>query len=279
MPRKKTATPNYRLSKYDWFFGSCPEEQLSHCFVYEYSREIESIRRAHAEAVRAQDRSQFDEHGNWPYPFVVAPRAKGEKIQMLVLDAPPGFPDKPYLSLKHRQSELGWHRPFTPRRPVIVATKQADGCFTNEDETEPLSVRVFEDGRARSFVGNWTPDELVHLYIDWNAAPARILAEMKIIIERLQKGGGKRNNQSVKKNAELKALGAVRLLKAHGSVAAAMAAAEKEFGGAGAVYSHEPEWSRAKGIVDRVIGQFNRHVRVEHEPMYFAPLYRPTVRI
>jgi hypothetical protein len=224
-----------------------PAEHLRFCFAYEYAREVPRI----LEAFKADKEAGrgFDEHGNWhfvvyvpePIPnatidFPPAPAA----LVLEPLDAPPGFPDKPYLQTKHIITERAYE-PFYPpgRGPTPVASVEWNGVCWLAKEPKCPREHVY-------FLGiDWTKPEtaLRDAFVSWmrENKPPYMVAEM-------QTGKDERD----KWFTLLKALGVYRLARHYGTVAEAFRQLDK-LGQTGVLYSHEADWNRAKKQAERVI--------------------------
>jgi len=271
------------MDRSEWNFERCQDDLVAYCYAYEYGRESISVRSAFEKSVQSpvsahnniahESNGSFDEHGNWHYVFGIRPNSPSENILTVVIDAPPGFPDTPYLRLEHRESTLGRGRPFRPRDPVKLAIVQPDGRFMTHDQSEPIVARVSISDPAmpiRIRPDAWRVDELVCLHIDLEAKAGTILESFKKILLDLQNHSEtKRNRQLSTMRSYLKALGVFRLSKHFGTTERAIEYVRSAEGSTAGLYANAGEWSEAKKLCERIIRDFDNHVPVEYEKTYF----------
>ena len=219
------------LPREEWDFSSCLEGQESSCWEYEYGRECPRIVKAFREDVSGRRRG-FDEDGYWFYQHEVF---NGEEFEPLVfLLAPPGFPDVPYLQSKRRKPRSG------PKVPAKWNT------FIH-----PAKVRDVDGDPKRTF--RPPPDFIAKLYVEWDATDRELLQDFRQWLKehRPRKAKSRRGKSAARERmADLKALGAYRLLKMMGAEQAL--AYTKKFLPHG-LYSKVPDWYEAKARARRVL--------------------------
>lgn len=240
------------LDRDEWDFSRCPEERIYFCFTYEYAREIPSIIERFRYA-QEHDREQFDEEGQWHH--VVYNDVQNPAGAFLeVIDAPPGFPEKPYLQTIHFVTENS-HIPFDvgqrPLRPVIV---KPDGGYEAADWYRPDDL---------------APDQVFHFHVNWRFADKPIVEAFAEWLDKAREGHEDRKAQEKRGRSEprrcrsdLKTLAMARLVRhfaKHGSTieaASAYAANVEGIPRKWQLYSEATDWAAAKGEVQKIIDEW-----------------------
>jgi hypothetical protein len=236
-----TITVAKTIARAEWDFHACPDDRAYLCFTYEYARQIPQI----VERFRydqKHDPAQFDELGTWHY--VVA--SEGDNISGMhieAVDAPVGFPETPYLLAKHLVSIESYSPFLIGREPVRHVIVKKDGGYEADDWYSPDAL---------------LPEQVSHLQIDWHSTDHAILKSMAKLLKKMR--GGRKpverrgTNEVARCHADLKALGAWRLIEHFGSAVAAQAyTAKLGLGGGWGLYANQAEWSEAKKRVRAII--------------------------
>ena len=147
------------LDRLEWDFSSCPDNRLYFCFTTEFAREIpEIIKQFYHD--QEHNPKKFDEgYGQWHH-IIFSDTGNKEGACLEVIDAPEGFPEKPYLSTFHHiddTSYLPYDVGRKPLRPVVV---KPNGGY-QADDWKPDNLR---------------PDQVEHFQIDWDFSDAAIVA-------------------------------------------------------------------------------------------------------
>ena len=266
--------PSKKLPREDWYFETCPDNCLYHCFVYEYCRHIQSVidafdeAKAHRKEKRAVGAtSYFNKKRTWRYPFLMPPLKEGDKVQALVLHAPPGFPSKPYLLTKHKDDGLNRLHPFIPNQnPLRALRKRADSRYIFLDNQSPCMVRIYQDGQTSPLIyaDTLTHDQIHHFAIDWSFPKGKIVKAFQKWVENNDPKMSQPNIDSARHLADLRALGAYRLLQAFDTQSKAQDFSENEHQDAGKIavplFSNPPEWTRAKDRAEEILADFGRQI-------------------
>jgi hypothetical protein len=209
-------------SRPEWDFSGCPPEHLWRCFSYEYARRVPAII-AKYEAAKAS-RIEFDECGNWNH---VLQSDDGEVVVGFCI--PAGFPDVPFLEALAKARFPDYSR-F--RFAAIRELRKAD------------SLRDHERQLTLALAINWRqPDKLIARDI------GRLLKKKRPFAADDKRGRSERR----KYEADLKALGAYRLLSSGLSAAKAITYSRRIKGKS--LYVRESEWYTAR---QRALGVFER---------------------
>jgi hypothetical protein len=140
--RKHSKTPPLPIEQWDFRgIDNLPAEHLYFCLTYEYAREVKCIREAF-EADKKTGR-HFDEHGNWHFVLYVEESIDELGLDRMELaferiDAPPGFPDKPYLDTDHIITDNAYV-PFSPPAlqrptpPVVSVTWNGQNWVADQE--------------------------------------------------------------------------------------------------------------------------------------------------
>jgi len=252
------------------------DDRLYFCMVYEYAREVDSIKEAFKAAQIARkkvDRSQFDKLGNWHYAFSFPPGNldRGARMIVALLNAPHGFPKKPYLTSKHRLKGTNPSSPFMPPPPPLVpAIRQTNGYYIKEGSCSKVIFRgvdTLENGfisvdQSQKYLSH---DEVYHFAIDLTATREKNVEAFKTWLFR-QPEPEKRNRDSTHWIAMLRFLGAWRLSKRFKTALEAMDYSSKVRSTDGStcprLIDSESEWSRAVSDADATIQSMEKHSTV-----------------
>ena len=171
---------------------------------------------------------------------------RDDGIYLEVIDAPRGFPDLPYLKTSHMGTAESY-TPFMvgeqPIRPVIV---KKDGGYEADDWHDPDDL---------------APEQVSHFQINWRYTDHAIL---KSLAPWLAKARGDRKplerrgkNEVTRCHADLKALGAWRLIEHFGNAEMARDyTARLGLNDYQGLYVNLAEWSEAKTRVRSIIDQW-----------------------
>jgi hypothetical protein len=205
----------------EWDFSSCPSEELPDVYLYEYSREIDSIRDAVA-TWRAKAKSQT--FGGYcelvkrdGIPSVCSP------IDKFFLS--PEWPLKPYLSIPKKErdrrakqflSEVGNHRGAHALSPLVSPAEWQNLCCHLTDHINESSLPVIPMVTPETSV-------LALFQIDWRLPDETLMKRFRAFLEDYRPPGitpilrpqGKASRPA-QCRADLKALGAYRLREKFG---------------------------------------------------------------
>jgi hypothetical protein len=234
------------------------DDHMYRCLIYEYARHVQSIKNAFLAATN--DVSQFDKYGNWHFWFVAPePRKRkaGTKIiptdepdelvitpnkdnpngmptfspvryrssgRMILtkLIAPPGFPDKPYLSCDHKFENSDRERSFGRISPVQQVKRLPNGVYINDVNSFELIIQGYQSvdgetgclpvGITRGYIAH---DDVTHLAIDPDTSIRKedAMKAFEKILNTKRPKKETRNNQTEELLADLRRLGAYRVLK------------------------------------------------------------------
>ncbi len=239
-------------------------DQVYFCFTYEYGRNVEPILKAFEDDKK--NKLNFDEHGNWHFVVSVYEwQDANPHIERVIdsIDAPPDFPNTPYLQVEHIITSNAYN-PFVapndedpPPPPVVSVTWNGQGWFGYRD------------------CRNSSPYEYVYfLAIDWTAPPTKLkeafvqwMDENKPSYTLAEKQTGK--NDNAKRYTFLKNLGVYRLVQHYGTIEAAFKYVanldENEFGKKvirgqwlNALYQNIEDWSRARKSAELILNLWKR---------------------
>ena len=213
------------LPRDEWDFESCPQGREKHCFFYEYAREVPWILDEFRLAQRCGRKVKFgwdcgfDEFGNWH--FWSFGNSELHDDWGIVIQVPPGFPDKPYLKTEHRIVE-----------PTPIGRSEPPFNEAEEWRKEGFSE-----------MGNWTKVRL-----NWDYPDKLLLKEFQKWLKRNRPHAARErrgNAPSRRYRAELKALGAYRLMVKCDMTAEKAQAYTKKFVPHG-LYTKISDWYEAK---------------------------------
>lgn len=270
--------PSKAPSLQDWNFEACPIDRLHYCFAYEYCRHIptvvEAFKRAKAkqQAGKPMDKlSCFDKNGNWRYPFIIPPLIEGGNSQAVVLHAPPGFPDKPYLQIKHVIDGSNPLHPFVSNKIALwEVRKRADSRYVFVDGPSPAMVRIYKSGTAELCSSTLSQNEVYHFSIDWSCSRTSIVAAFNGWLKKNQPKANQRNVDIGRYQADLKALGAYRLLRCRKTITSAIAYSQLARTAKGlcgtSVFVDDSSWTDAKQRAEAIIEDWKRQI-----PFTIAP--------
>jgi hypothetical protein len=222
---KKQPAPVAELPRDEWDFENCRSGYERHCFHYEYAREVpwivDEFRLAEhcLPKVNFGWQPGFDEFGNWH--FWSFGNSEMCDDWALVMQVPPGFPDKPYLKTSHRIVE--------PRRFGI-----SEPPFNEAEEWKKKGVGE---------MGTWTK-----VRINWECPDKILQKEFQNWLKRNRPRPPRQQRglaPARRYRSELKALGAYRLMVKCGMTAEAAQAYTKRFLRYG-LYAKIPDWYEAK---------------------------------
>ena len=233
------------LPREEWDFSTCPEDRLGFCFAYEYARAFPEIIKRFRHA-KKHDRSQFDHHGQWHH-VISSDMYSEDGVYLEVIDAPVGFPKKPYLQTTHhitKESLVPFNTGQILLRSVVITP---EGHYRAEGVRAPVD-----------------PEEVSHLQIDLRQADKHLI---KAFAQWLKKAHGKRQKLETRgrgarrTRTDLKALGAVRLMRHFAKHGLTMEAA-RQYAGSQSIpkkwrlYEEQTDWSEAKKTVQAIKEQW-----------------------
>jgi hypothetical protein len=238
----KTDTP---LAREEWDFTSCPDDRTYFCYTYEYAREVPAlVAKFRDEALHGYT---FDILGQWHHVFL-RKDLSGKDGWPEVIDAPPGFPEKPYLLTDHFVNEYS-RRPVTklehPLKPVVI----------NPDQT--FQVNLPTDRRELS------PDQLSVFQVNWLFSNKALVADFARWV-RANRGDRKPiefrgRNEVAECQSDLKNLGALRLIRHFGSQPAAAAYTESlGLKGNLKLFSEPSRWYKAKADAEEILAEWSK---------------------
>ncbi len=232
---------------------ACPEENLYFCFGYEFARQLAREVPAFLARFKAAPAKEFDANGTWHYILTgQLDEATGGFDFAEFVDAPPGFPDHPYLSLKHQITPQSY-RPFGEGFPFVA-------------QWEPIR-EVHFDGHAfhsgdLAEQMNLNPYDFYSLKIDWSYPPSEILRAIQPWLEAKRPSPPRnRRGQNVARyyRRVLKELGGYRLIQALGSVDAAWEYTNQiDLNGDKGLFSQEHEWYTARKRTQQIMAEWQR---------------------
>jgi hypothetical protein len=258
MPKTSTTST---IDRAEWDFSRCPDDRGYLAYTYEYGRQIpEIIERFNHD--RAHNPAAFDPLGTWHHvvvsemptgslrvsdPETPEEAARLNKTPYLeVIDAPAGFPDTPYLQTTHLVMAESYSPFVVGEEPVRVVIVNKNGGYEAADPYHPDPP---------------TPEQVVHFEINRRYTDHAILQWMAQWLKKTrgdQKSLERRGTSEITRcHADLKALGAVRLMEHFGSAEEARDHTAKLGVGNGlGLYANLAEWSEAKKRVRLIIEQW-----------------------
>ena len=221
MATKKKRREPKKLPQYEWDFSSCPSELIWDCWLFEYSREHVKL---------------------------------GGTLHYLMGDfftKNMQFPKTPFLQLH----KIG--RTPLPSSSNLETNKGNSKTLDKELAllAKYLSAWGSHNGiHATKKRANW--DDIWKIKIDWTYSDTKLIEEFSRLIREIRPGkylvGEKRGTDFCSaKSAELKKLGAFRLLAAGYTAKRAIEYTEKISGHP--LISHAPDWSGAKKEAKRIL--------------------------
>ena len=259
-PKNAIKKPGGELSRAEWDFSGCPQGREDYCFNYEYARECPWITgeyllaRRYPRRARCQGDRGFDEFWNWH--FAACGDSELHDDWGIVLQIPLGFPDHPYLSIKHEPHKLP---PPIPGGGLI----DLDPPFGEKQNMLKAGVPPFalEAGGYNIFINWGYPDKrLVQDFAAWlKQARERPPWEVR---------GRSRAREML---TDLKALGAYRLLK---TMTAEQALAYTKRVVQHGLYVKLPDWYEAKRRALDVLADRFRFANPDDATSYLEQLDR-----
>lgn len=236
MPQRKIKKQEL-ITREEWDFErlinihDLNEHQIYFCWAYEFARYAPKILDAFDRDVEYRERTD----PSLPWRAIVSlgfgDTQEPSDSFVEVIEAPPGFPSVPYLSVykNHKIDPIESYKPFESSLAVQTAT------------------------------GKHSDTDMIHLRIEWFRSDKKITEAFKKWIKAnrphppLENRGG---NQQTVITADLKALGAYRLIDRFGAVEAAKKYTE-DMGFPNGLYANLGEWSVAKARADKLIALWN----------------------
>ena len=182
----------------EWWFEDCPRDELPHCLDYEYGRHIHEVVWDYYQDKKQKFKyggSDIRENGIW-FGYINLYDSHEEEIPLdpFGIAAPSGFPEKPFLKVD--RSKLDKKKYYIP-----------------------TSVRIFPFNLGEKLQADYA------VRFNWAYSNKRILAGVKNWLEKCDrpkptKTQGLAPERTLRAN--LKALGAYRLIKFLGTVTKAM---------------------------------------------------------
>ena len=216
----------------EWWFEGCPRDELQHCLAYEYGRHIHKVVWDYHQDKKQKFKyggSDIRENGIWnKYINLYDGHEQEIPLDVYVIDAPSGFPEKPFLKVDRSRLDKEKFQLSTP-------------------------VRIFPYDSTKRLKANFA------VQINWAYSNKRIIAGVKKWLEKRDrpkptKVQGLAPDRTLR--AELKVLGAYRLIKFCGSVEAAMKLVKNQYG-KGLPYANPNKWHVAKRKVQKKISDIN----------------------
>jgi hypothetical protein len=240
------------IAREDWDFSQCSEDKLEFCYTYEYAREM-MLRESPAflKLFRKAKKKEFDGRGTWHYNLQGASDHRN-RVFMAVIDAPFGFPEKPYLKVEHHVTRRSYF-PFSPEpglKPWWVAAEVRfqDGKFFKGNLQEDL---------------NLPPEKVAMFWIDWSYSPNQILLALKDWVDHHHpRDFDERRGKNIQKQLrdDLRALGAWRLIKALGTAEAAVKHTAKFSDDSYGLYKQPSGWSEAKKRARKILDEWKQAI-------------------
>jgi hypothetical protein len=257
------ATVAKTIARAEWDFSQCPDDRAYLCYTYEYGRQIPEIRERFLHD-QVHNPAAFDPQETWHHVVVsemptgslrVSDPETPEEAERLnktpyleVIDAPMGFPDKPYLQTTHCVTVESYSPFVIGLEPLRPAIQKADGGWQADDLYHPDNLRE---------------DEVAHFAIDRRSSDNALLKHFAQWLEKTR--GGRKSielrgkNQVTRCLADLKALGAARLVNHFGTaVAAQNYTASLGCNNYQGLYVGLGDWTEAKDRVNAVIARWLR---------------------
>jgi len=237
------------LPREEWVFTGVdllPPEHSYFCFTDEYGRNVKCIRDAF-EADKKIGR-HFDQHGNWHFVLRVEKslgRGLGRvEVAFERIDAPPGFPHKPYLKRHHIITDNAY-APLPPPAPKHALPPVVSVTWGGQDW---LTAQ-----------GPCPHDHVYFLGLDWIAPDTNLEHAFAqwLKVNRPPYGAPEKRTgktERVRWCALLKALGVYRLVRHYGTVASAFRNVASQDGDLlRFLYRNEADWYRAYKQTDRIL--------------------------
>jgi hypothetical protein len=233
----------------EWDFSRCPDHQVYYCFTYEYARQSPALV-AQFHHDEQHDPPSFDLYGQWHHVFWrKAP--KGDDGWPEVIDAPFGFPDKPYLLTRHYLCDDSRRPLGRPLQPLLPVAMNPDGTYQIDIPGEGEEV---------------SPEDLSIFKIDLRCANKPIIAAFARCLKSMR---GKRKPLELRGKdevdqcrADLLALGAYRLIR-HFKSAPAAAKHTEDLGFTGnlRLFSEPSRWYKAKARAEAILAAWRKAKR------------------
>ncbi len=206
---REPVVPVLERAEWDFSFSMVPTQHLWRAWSYEFGRHVGWVREAFANA------TYFDSSGNWCY----LRDWDGDGEHFLNFCVPPGFPELPFSKVLKKGATFPEY--FQITGPRSVRELRGGGKIAGHERTHSLAIYW---GRSnKTIVADF----------------AKLLKEIRPVaaIEKRGRAEDKRFE------ADLRALGAFRLLRAGLTARQATALTRKV---KGALYQDDPEWTVAR---------------------------------
>jgi hypothetical protein len=226
-----------KLEREEWDFDTdtCSDDRLFCCWCYEFAREAPWLVAEYRKAQQAPDKKDhFDETGHWQKTIELLDRDGDFSGEEIGLEIAPGFPDTPYLKAG---APLCSSMTYFPGFPDLPAVLVKDTPFN-----EGMTVL-----RARG--------KTFHLWVNRGASRTEIVKDFKKwVFEFWPEPSSSRRGQSLPKRfrADLKALGAYRLLRQFGGAVKAHAYTRKQ-GKPHGLFAKLNDYHRARKRAARIL--------------------------
>jgi hypothetical protein len=240
------------LAREEWDFSACPDNRLYFCFSYEFAREVARKTPTFRTRFEKAPKDEFDEAGNWHY-MLTGPEDENHHFEFLeIIDAPTGFPDKPYLSLNHQITRRSYH-PFQQGFPFVA-------------QLEPIREvhfdgRTFHSGDLAEQM-NLLPYDFHSLQIDWSYPTSEIMRAIQQWLESQRPSPPQQrrgHNAARYYRRALKELGAARLIEACGSVGDAWTyTVDLGVNDWNGLFTQEHEWYTARKRTDEIVKEWQQ---------------------
>jgi hypothetical protein len=235
MERKKYQKEKHSLplAKEEWNFSECPNNELRHCWDYEFAREVDWIKKEYYEDKKNSEKA-FDKDGWWLSNYGEHPP--------YVLYLADGFPDVPYLKTKRRKSQKDYSYLFSPI----------------------LEIDDDSNKRKPSTILRRSPSITTHSFaIDWSYSDKKITDSFKEWLEDIKNKATRpyppheaRGKGGKTLRRELKALGLYRLIRHYSSVREAMerhSYDDLDKKKKQQAYADEADWREAQSLVKKIL--------------------------
>lgn len=203
-----------------------------------------------------------DDPNGMPTFAPVRYRSLGQMI-LTKLIAPPGFPNEPFLCCDHKFENPGPKGSFVKSSPLQPAKRLRGGAYVKGDNTFELIVHGFQPLESNSDCipvgverGYMTHDDVAHLVIDSTVPKEEAMKAYGEYLNAIRPKKETRDNQTEDLLADLRRLGAYRLVqerKVDDAKAFTVNERKKAKGYNDPLFSDPAEWSKAKKQAKAII--------------------------
>jgi hypothetical protein len=233
------------IARAEWDFSACLRARVNFCRSYEFARQMEREYPGFLDQMKAAHREKFDTKENQHYQLQ-GPDDDQRRCFFEIIDAPPGFPTEPYLSLGHKPTLQSYH-PFRLGYPFAVRyCPIREVWFDGHD---------FHRGQLQEEM-NLNPHDFYSFDIDWSQANKELTkAFQKWLVARRPTPSLERRGLPLVEiyRADLRALGAYRLIRHFESAAEANRYTTKLDPQNRGLYFNLNQWYRAETRAQKIL--------------------------